>query len=325
MKRKYSVFLGNVGTCYDRHCHEYSTIKYTTEQLFDRVASIDKITGVDLVSVPQFYDEFELIQKCLKKTGLKVISIIVDLFDQAVWKQGSLSSVDAKVRQKAIADVKRTMDAAENLGAEFITIWPGQDGYDYHFQADYMQERTWFADGVRDACKYKPTIGIALEYKIREPRTHNYINSVGPTILTVKEVNMPKCGICIDIGHDFFAYENAAESVALIKKWGGNLMHLHINDNYSLADDDMIAGTVHTIEYLEFIFWLRKTGYNGWYTMDQFAYREDGRDAVSESVKWFDVLEELIDKADLGEIESVIRKKDGIEASKLMRKLLFNK
>ena len=325
MERKYSVFLGNVGTCNDRHCHEYSPVKYTIPQLFERVASIDKIKGVDMVADDTFYSEYDIIKKCLKDTRLKVASLVPNLFDGHLWKQGSLSSVDEKVRQKALADVKKAMDAAEDLGASHITIWPGQDGYDYHFQADYIQERTWFADGVREACKYKPHMGIALEYKIREPRTHNYINTVGPTILTVKEVGLPNCGICIDIGHDFFAYENAAESVAMIKKWNGNLMHLHMNDNYSLADDDMMVGTVHTIEYLEFIFWLRRTGYQGWFTMDQFAYREDGRDAVAESIAWFDALEEVMDKASMDEIESVIKTKDAIRASKLMRKLLFNR
>ena len=28
---------------------------------------------------------------------------------------------------------------------------------------------------------------VAIEYKIREPRTHNYLNTIGNTILTVKE------------------------------------------------------------------------------------------------------------------------------------------
>ena len=325
MNRKYSVFLGNVGTSFERHCPSYSKRKFTITELFERVASIDKITGIDLAAHPDIYENIGEVRKAVKNTGLQVVSIVVDLFAQPVWKQGSFSSVLPEVRTFALEESKKVKDLAEEFGAEFITIWPGQDGYDYHFQADYEQERTWFSDGVRELCSYKPEIGIALEYKIREPRTHNYINTVGNTILTVKEIDKKNCGIAFDIGHAFFAYENAAESVALMNKWGGNLMHVHINDNFSAADDDLIVGSVHTLEYLELIYWLRKTGYNGWFTMDQFPYREDGRDAVAESIEWLDVLESLIDRADIEEINSTIKLKDAVAANKLARKLIFNK
>lgn len=323
MKRKYSVFLGNVGTCNDRHCPQYSDKKFSLEEKFERVSSIDLMTGVDLVTDAEMLNNMDIVRSSIKKTGLKVASIVVDLFGAPQWRQGSLSSVYPEVRKEAVEAVKKTMDIAEELGCEFITIWPGQDGYDYMFQANYIQERTWFADGVREACQYKPNIGIALEYKTREPRTHNYINTVGTTILTVKEVGEPNCGIALDVGHAFFAYENSAESVALMNKWGGNLMHIHINDNYSYADDDLIVGSNRTIEYLELIYWLRKTGYEGWYTMDQFPYREDGKEAIQESVYWLDKLESVIDNADTTEIDKTIAKKDAIASNQLSRKLIF--
>lgn len=325
MKRKYSVFLGNVGTSFDRHCPNYSNKKYSITELFERVASIEKITGVDLAAHPDIMENMDEVKKAIDKTGLKVASIVVDLFAQPVWKQGSFSSVLPEVREKALEESKKVKNLAEEFGAKFITIWPGQDGYDYHFQADYEQERTWFADGIRELCQYKPEIGVAMEYKIREPRTHNYISTVGNTILTVKEIGEKNCGMAFDVGHAFFAYENAAESIALMHKWGGNLMHVHINDNFSAADDDMIVGSVRTLEYLELIYWLRKTGYNGWFTMDQFPYREDGRDAVAESAEWLDVLESVIDNADIEEINATIKMKDAVAANKLARKLIFNK
>jgi xylose isomerase len=323
--RKFSVFLGNLGTCNERHCPSYSNVKFTYEQLFERAASINLIKGIDLVSDAAFWENYDVVKASLKKYNLKAVSIVVDYFGKPLWKQGSLSSVNEDVRRQAIADGKRTKDAAEELGCEFITIWPGQDGYDYMFQANYMQERTWFADGVRELCQYKPHIGVALEYKLREPRTHNYISTVGTSILTVKEVGEKNCGIAMDYGHALFSYEVPAESVALMKKWGGNLMHIHINDNFCYSDDDLIVGSVHTTDYLEWLFWLKKTDYNGWFTMDQFPYREDGRDAVNESVQWLDTLMAVMENADLKEIEAVIAQKDAVASSKLMRKLMFNK
>jgi len=109
----------------------------------------------------------------------------------------------------------------------------------------------------------------------------------------------------------------------MCKMYGDRLKHIHINDNYRLWDDDMIVGSVHSLEYLEFIYWLRKTGYEGYMTLDQFPYREDGREAVAESAEWLDAFERIIDKADMAEIDAVLAKKDAISASKLMRKLLL--
>ena len=87
----------------------------------------------------------------------------------------------------------------------------------------------------------------------------------------------------------------------------------------------MIVGSVHTLEYLEFIYWLRKTGYCGYMTLDQFPFREDGREAVNESALWLDCLESVIDNADMNEINDIVSKKDAIAASRLMRKLIFSK
>ena len=139
--KKYSVFLGNLGTCNERHCPSYTNEKFTYEQLFERAASIELIEGVDLVSDAAFWENYDVVKSSLIKYDLKAVSIVVDLFGKPIWKQGSLSSISEDVRQQAIEAGKKTKDAAEELGCEFITIWPGQDGYDYMFQADYMQER----------------------------------------------------------------------------------------------------------------------------------------------------------------------------------------
>lgn len=324
LRRKYSVFLGNVGGCSDRYCPAY-TKQFSIRELFERVHSIDKIGGVDLVASPELLNNISSVKEALAETGLKVVSIVVDTFTQSKWGKGSFSSIDPKIRNSAVDATCYIMDIAAEMGCNTVTIWPGQDGYDYIFQADYIKERTWFADGIRKACLHRNDVRITLEYKMKEPRTHSYVNSVTGTILMVNEIAQPNCGVALDYGHALLGYENPAESVALLHKYGNLLWHVHINDNYRLWDDDMITGSIHSLEYLEFFFWLRKTGYDGWLTIDQFPYREDGRDAVAESAEWMDALEEILDNFDVSEIEETIEKKDGVLASRLMRKMLLNK
>jgi len=321
MASNYSVFLGNVGTCSDRYCSSYAP-NFSITELISRCASIELLGGVDLVLTPEVASNIDRIGDLLKENNLKAVSIAVDHFTQAKWRQGSFSSIDNKIREAAIAATCEAMDVAKKLDCDLVTIWPGQDGYDYLFQADYTQERSWFAQGVKQACQHNSKIRVSLEYKIKEPRTHCYVNTIGTTLLMINEIDENNCGVALDYGHSMLGYENPAESVALLKKYGDKLFHVHINDNYRYWDDDMIVGSVHLIEYLEFFYWLKRTEYSGWLTIDQFPYREDGRDAVSESANWLEYLEKMIDIADMDEIAEVLKQKNAIAASRLMRKLI---
>lgn len=324
MRLKYSVFLGNVGHCFDRYCTEYST-PFSLEELFERVSTIGNIQAVDLVMSREMMDNKEEIKRLLARTKLEVGSLAVDTFVNPLYKKGSLSSTDENVRMQAIRDAKAVIDFAAEIGCDIVTLWPGQDGYDYIFAADYIKERQLFADGVEELCRYNPEITITLEYKIKEPRTHSYISTVGATLLMVEKIGLANLGIALDYGHAALGYETPAEAVAMCKMYGDRLKHIHINDNYRLWDDDMIVGTVHTLEFLEFFYWLKRTGYNGYLVIDQFPYREDGRDAVAESALWLDVLQEAAEAIDEKEVEEVIAKRDGVAASRYMRKLLFGR
>ncbi len=324
MKLNYSVFLGNVGNCFDRYCREYSK-PFTLEELFTRASTVPSLTAVDLVMDKDLMSRQDEIKGHLARTGLNVGSLAVDTFANPIYGKGSLSSTVKEVRDQAIADAKAVIDFAAEIGCPIVTLWPGQDGYDYIFAADYIKERQLFADGVEELCRYNSDITITLEYKIKEPRTHSYISTVGATLLMIEKIGLPNLGIALDYGHAALGYETAAEAVAMCKMYGDRLKHIHINDNYRLWDDDMIVGTVHTLEYLEFFWWLRRTGYNGYLVIDQFPYREDGRDAVAESALWMDAMQELVAKIDDKDVEECIAQRDGVAASRLMRKILFGK
>ncbi len=323
-KRSYSVFLGNVGSCSDRYCSAYAP-PFSYSELFDRAASIELLNGVDLVATNRLLNSQDEIRRSIDKTGLKIVSVAVDTFTEAVWRQGSFSSIDPAIRARAVKDTRTVMDFAASLGCDLITIWPGQDGYDYPLQADYLQERTWFADGIREASAHRRDVRVSIEYKLKEPRTHCYLNSASTAALVLAEIGAANCGAVLDYGHSLLGQENPGESVAILKRHGDRLMHVHINDNFRSWDDDLIVGSVQLLELLEFVYWLRRTGYRGWYTMDQFPYREDGRDAVAESAAWLDAVEAIVDKADPAEIAQVLSRKDAIASTRLARRLLLGR
>ncbi|MEI6387491.1 MAG: TIM barrel protein [Spirochaetota bacterium] len=170
--RKYSVFLSNVGSCSDRYCAAYDR-KFELGELFDRAKSIELLSGVDLVYTSEMAGRKSELLEHIERTGLKVVSVAVDHFADPLFKQGSFSSVERKIRDRALKDTERAMDFAAEVRCPIVTIWPGQDGYDYLFQSDYIQERRWFTEGIKAACGYRTDIDITLEYKAKEPRTHS--------------------------------------------------------------------------------------------------------------------------------------------------------
>jgi xylose isomerase len=323
MKKKFSVFLSNVGACSDRYCAQYAP-PFSVRELFQRAAAIPGLSGVDLVGTwnisPATANE---VAHYLRDTGLTLVSIAPDLFASPQWGKGSLSSVDPKIRQAALDGIRQTMDLTAQLGCDLLTIWPGQDGYDYSFQADYITEHGWFAEGIAKVCAHNPRMRVAIEYKLKEPRTHSYISSAATALLLIQEVGAANLGVALDYGHALLGYENGAESVALLKRHGDRLFHVHINDNYRLWDDDLIVGSVHTIEFLEFFHWLARTGYDGWLTIDQFPYREDGRAAVAESAAWMSGLIDMAGRMDRQALDAALQNKDAIAASRLLRRTIL--
>lgn len=320
-ERKYSVFIDNLGSCNDRYCSAYGR-PFSIQEKFERARSISLLTAVDVVLTPEFINKKDLVRECMARTGLKVASVAVDTFADPVFQNGSFSSVDPKVRALAIERAKDAIDFAESIDCRVVTTWPGQDGYDYLFQSDYIKQRTLFQDAMKEICDYNPNMTITMEYKIKEPRTHCFISTVGSALMMCADSGKENLGIALDYGHAALGYETPAEAVAMCKMYGDRLKHIHINDNYRLWDDDMIVGSVHTLEFIEFIYWLRRTGYQGYMTLDQFPYREDGKEAVEESALWLDFLESIVDEADMEEIHAAIAKNSAIESSRLMRKLL---
>lgn len=323
---KFSVILSNVGQCCDRYLSTGYSEAFSLERMFDRVASVNGVFGVELVGNWHIRpDNVARIKENLGRTGLKLVSIIPDHFGEMKWGKGAFSSKDRAIRTLAVDSTKALIDAAAELGCRVVSLWPGQDGYDYPFQGDYIQERQWFEEGVKACCRHNRDIDISIEYKIKEPRNFSYPSSAANVLLMLQAIDEANCGVTIDYGHAHVAYENVAESVALLKKHGNKLFHVHMNDNYGYWDDDMITGSIHTIPFIEFFYWLKRTGYEGWISTDQYPYREDGRDAVNESVRWMQVFAEVADGISQDALDQIWKTGNACEVSALMRKIIFNK
>ena len=85
----------------------------------------------------------------------------------------------------------------------------------------------------------------------------------------------------------------------------------------------MIVGSVNPNLTLEFLYYCRKTGYEGWYGLDMFPYREDGGAAAQMAVDNLRALWAKLDEVDESALAAAQATGGAIETQKVIRKVWF--
>jgi xylose isomerase len=305
---KYGVGLWAFGSLQDRYTTQGYKPPQTLAGSIGQAAMVKNIRGVELTYPGDFSrEQVNRARDLLENYELQPVVINVEIFANPKWQKGSLTSSDAQIRHAAIELGRSAVDVAIEIGAKNCLLWPGQDGYDYLFN-DYSKKWDWMIDGIRQICEHNKAITVLIEYKPKEPRTHSLLGNVGSSILIAKEVNANNVGLMLDVGHALIAGENPAESISCVSRYNIPLA-LHFNDSYGTLDDDMIVGSVNFWKYVEFFYQLKRIGYDGWYDIDIFPYRDDPVKAVEQSVAFIDYLRRQVDK-NFNEIDTLTEKGD---------------
>ena len=322
---KFASGLHVFGSTADRYVLSGYKPSVPVPDMIKAAARVPDLQGVELVETWHINQENASdILAQLNAAGLKLTMLTPDLWASGKWGLGSLTSNDEKTRYEAVETVKRAMDLAAKVGCNLVDVWLGQDGYDYCFQANYMKAWDRMVEALRECADHNPQVVVGMEYKIKEPRTHCFINSIGKQILLFDKVARPNLGVVLDVGHALAAYEDMAESVALCKYFGDRLVYLHLNDNWRLWDDDMAVGALHTIEFLELFYWLEAIDFDGWYSLDIFPYRDESIGIAHESFQWIKDLRRVIFHIGMVKIAKVIESGDAVQASKMIREAMFS-
>jgi xylose isomerase len=321
---RFSANINTFNACADRYVLSGYGERLSTEQLIEAATKVEGLSGVEVVGFWHVNDDNVVqVNRQIRDAGLEVTCVTPDIWASAKWGRGSFASNDPKIRRAAIDEVKRSMEWAQQMDCQVVDLWFGQDGYDYPMQADYLSAWDRLIEGTIECAEHLPGVNLVIEYKPKEPRTHCFIGTVGKTLLLLEKVNKPNVGAMIDVGHALMAYEVTAESASLLHYFGNKLFYMHFNDNWRLWDDDMTAGSIHTIELLELLYWLDRLGYDGWYALDIFPYREDGIVAATESIRWIQALHGLLDKIGRPRIAALIAESDAMGASRAIREALL--
>ena len=319
---RFGVITGSMGKVGDRYSLGGYKEDMPLEKKLEGFKKIKHLSGVE-ISQDEIKDTpVKDVKDLFNSYGLTISAIGIDLTSHPMWKFGSITSKDAKLRKEAIDRLKRMMDFCCAVETGLVNIWLGQDGFDYPFQVDYAKQWEYALEALRACADYNPAMQVAIEPKPREPRNRSFIDSTTTALLLVQDADRKNVGVTLDVGHILQEGKNIAQSIAYAHAHG-KLFNLHINDNYSAWDDDMIVGSVHHIEFIEMFYTMRKIGYDKWVAVDIFPYREDSMRAADESIQYMHKFNELVDIIGIAELDKCIAGDDVTATIKLIREKIF--
>ena len=295
---------------------------WTVEQQIKAAASVPGLKGLELIApLHVSLDNVKEVKSYMDDAGLATVAVNPYLWTEPQWRRGALTSPDARVRAQAVDTSKKSIDIGRILGCSKMDLWPGEDGWDYLFQANYGQMWDYTAECIRQIAEYDPTYRIGIEYKIGEPRMSQYISTAAKAALLGAELGLANVGAYLDYGHALIARENPADSVALLTRTH-RLVGVHVNDNYGLEDDDMMVGSVHLWTTLEFLLALDEYGYKDWISLDIVPRRESAVKACEQSIAAMEKIYGLIDKLDRAALAKAQTEMDAVETQRILYRIL---
>jgi xylose isomerase len=209
-----------------------------------------------------------------------------------------------------IVEFKTAMDVALEIGTNRITTCPLNDGHDYVFEMNYFDAYKYAEETFSAICGHNRDVKICIEYKKNDPRTRCLLGSAGETLSFCQSVDASNLGITLDIGHALLSGERPAQSVALVHR-ANKLFYVHLNDNDRMWDWDMLPGSFHLLEFLEFHHYLKLAGYDqDWFAYDVFSKEINLEDHFRLVAKLTRKIEALADRINPDEIQKLMEKRN---------------
>ena len=265
----------------------------TTADLLQRASTVEGLNAADLNYPDHFEDDTaaELSQQ-LDALGMSLNGLAMRYYTNPGFKLGAFTNPEKSVRRDAIDITLRGIDALSEMGGSLMTLWVGQDGFDYSFQLDYTRAWDNTLEALALVCDHNPNVDISLEYKPNEPRSFALMPDVGANLLALKELNRKNTGMTLDFAHVLYADEMPAHSAAMISRYS-RLLGVHLNDGYAKRDDGLMVGSVHPQQTVELLVELIRSGYDSAIYFDTFPDLS-GLDPVAEATTNVSSIKHLI-------------------------------
>jgi L-rhamnose isomerase / sugar isomerase len=219
----------------------------TIEEKFSDAGQVHQFTGVCptialhvLWDVPEGTKAAD-IGKLAERFGVRPGSISPNVFQDQVYKHGSLCNEQEAIRKQALDHILYSVKIAQQLGSRDVTPWFA-DGSNYPGTANIRARKHWMAEGLKRTHEaLSDSQRLLVEYKPFEPAFyHTDIADWGMALILARYAG-PRSRVLVDTGHHYQA-QNIEQIVAWLldeELLGG----FHFNDR-RYADDDLTLGSI---------------------------------------------------------------------------------
>src|SRR5918912_2505843 len=240
-----------------------------------------------------------------EETGIVVPMATVNLFYDAVFRDGAFTANDSAVRRYAVQKTMRAMDLGAEFGAKIFVLWGGREGVETEGcrRADEAIKR--LREALNYLCEYSVSQGygykFALEAKPNEPRADIYMPTTGAYLHFITTLDHPEMvGVNPEVAHEQMPGLNMTHAVA--QAWeSGKLFHIDLNDQVpGRYDQDLRFGSANPKAAFWLVKFLEDVGYSGPRHFDSHAYRTEDYEGVREfargSMRTYLVLKEKAER-----------------------------
>ena len=254
--------FANTGTRFGKFLQPAAATRI--EEKFSDAAQVHRWTGVCptlalhvLWDLPNGVESIGEVQQLAARYGIAPGSINPNVFQDQIYKYGSLGNPDPTIRKAALDHILDSIEIAKALGSRDLSLWFA-DGSNYPATQNMRRRREWFEEGLSVAHgRLADSQRMLVEYKPFEPAFyHTDIADWGMALLLAQTAG-PKAKVLVDTGHHY-----AAQNIEQIVVWllsSNRLGGFHFNDR-RYADDDLTMGSIdpyqafrifHEIQFFE--------------------------------------------------------------------------
>ncbi|MGI6611650.1 MAG: L-rhamnose isomerase [Limnochordia bacterium] len=219
-----------------------------SEKLRD-AAQVHRMTGIApsvALHIPwDMVDDWQALRQEAAALGLTIGAINPNLFQDDIYKLGSLTHPDQTVRHQALEHIAQCTQIMRQTGSRDLSLWLA-DGTNYPGQDDLRCRRRRLEESLAQAYRMLPSDGrLLLEYKFFEPAFYaTDVPDWGMALLLCTKLG-ERAQVLVDLGHHAQGV-NIEQIVATLLD-EGRLGGFHFN-NRKYADDDLTTGSVNPYE-----------------------------------------------------------------------------
>jgi len=252
-------------------------LKHPFDETAARIASFGYDGLEILADVPHAWpagllpEQKKAITRAMESAGLVFSNMnafmmnAVNDYRQPYWYP-SFIEPDVSYRRVRIDHTKRALTLCAELGAPHITTEPGgplaegqsrQEGIDL------------FVEVLKPLAEHAEKEGVLL---LIEPEPGLLLETTEQYLEVAERVNAPSLGLNFDVGHAYCVNEDLPKSIALLAP---HTRHYHVEDIAATrVHHHMVPGT-GVIDFAAVADAVRKTGYDGWITVELYPFQDD--------------------------------------------------